>query len=200
MWEWRCPETGEVCSIMKVEGMDRDYVLMRERVAGRLGKELFDEYLQMFYKGAVITASGKRRLLRLMSELEKLIDSGHVQWKSKAARPAGQELWKEGLRRLFQRKLELPLDSHGYLTCVVYELADKASAAAEKDRVRLERSGRRQEISEQQPISREEARTMLKTAGFSFKGINREKLQDAVNDKEARRKALLEQARLINES
>ena len=56
-------------------------------------------------------------------------------------------LWVAGIEQMLQQgeRLTLPLASHGYLREVVYGLADKADAMAERQREEALRNGERRE-------------------------------------------------------
>lgn len=85
------------------------------------------------------------RAVRIVSELLELVDAGSVCRDERGGmrRPATQALWTEGIEQMLgdAGKLTLPLANHNYLRAIVYGLADKADAAAEREREECLRAG-----------------------------------------------------------
>lgn len=92
------------------------------------------------------TALRLARAVKIAHELAALAAAGTVcrDERSGVRRPAGPALWAEGIEIMASQRerLVLPLTSHGYLREVVFGLADKADAAAEKQREQAARDGR----------------------------------------------------------
>lgn len=87
------------------------------------------------------------RAVKLLAELKALVDASSVckDERSGVRRPAGPAQWIAGIEQMLQQRaaLTLPLDNHNYLRSVVYGIADKIDAAAEKKREEDARAGRR---------------------------------------------------------
>lgn len=84
------------------------------------------------------------RAVKLLQDLAALVAAGTVTKddRSGTPRPATHALWATGIEQLLVTStLELPLENHNYLRKVVYGLADKADAGAEKQREADLRSG-----------------------------------------------------------
>lgn len=125
-----------------------------ERDAKRLGEVLADieppvaraamAYLRLFKPPK--TALRLTRAIKLLQELVALIADGSVcrDERSRVRRPASPLVWVAGIEQMLQQadRLTLPLASHGYLREVVYGLADKADAIAEREREAQLRAGR----------------------------------------------------------
>lgn len=84
-----------------------------------------------------------QRSARLLATLAELAESGHVQVQGKPARPCGPDIWARGMEQMAaqRERLSLPLKNHNYLRQIVWQLADQADAAHERERIRDERSG-----------------------------------------------------------
>ena len=87
------------------------------------------------------------RAIKLLQEVVTLIEAGSVcrDERSGVRRAAPAVLWVAGIEQMLQQgeRLTLPLSSHGYLREVVYGLADKADAVAERQREQALRDGQR---------------------------------------------------------
>lgn len=92
------------------------------------------------------TALRLARATKLVQELTVLVAAGSVckDERGNARRPCNQYTWAAGIEQMLQQRasLSLPLDNHHYLRAVVYGLADKADAAAERQRESDARAGR----------------------------------------------------------
>jgi len=86
------------------------------------------------------------RAVKLTQELLHLVDAGTVcrDERSGVRRAATSSLWAQGIETMLAQRssLSLPLDNHNYLRAVVFGLADKADAAAERQREEDARAGR----------------------------------------------------------
>ncbi|MDO5625032.1 MAG: hypothetical protein Q4G71_10110, partial [Pseudomonadota bacterium] len=87
-----------------------------------------------------------KRANRLVCELAALATDGEVcrDERSGVRRPATVAMWASGIEIMLAQRasLTLPLDGHGYLRAVVFGLADKADAAAEREKESNARAGR----------------------------------------------------------
>lgn len=92
------------------------------------------------------TALRLARAVKLVQELVALVDAGSVcrDERSGMRRATTPSMWAYGIEQMLAQRaaLTLPLDSHGYLRAVVYGLADKADAVAERTREEDARNGR----------------------------------------------------------
>lgn len=94
-------------------------------------------YLGLFRPAG--TGSGKPRALAwtrvvtLVKALRDLVTAREITWKKNPARPCTPELWAQGMRQMIETKRgQDRFETHGYLTSIVYDLADKADAEREK--------------------------------------------------------------------
>lgn len=82
------------------------------------------------------------RAKRVITALSDLVGKPSIQWDGRPARRNDAKFWADAIGALVDRPpKKLPLKSHGYLTAMVYELADAADRAHEKARNAAERSG-----------------------------------------------------------
>jgi len=104
-------------------------------------------YLALFRPRVPDNERGYRGLiwpkaLRLLGELKRLVDQTNVQWKGRPARPIDAVIWGVAMDRMIERPPhKLPIDSHGYLTSIAYDLADEADRAREVRHNQAERDG-----------------------------------------------------------
>ena len=82
------------------------------------------------------TALRMARAAKLAIEIDALANAGSVCRDDRAGvrRPCTPATWAAGIEQMLAQRaaLSLPLDGHNYLRAVVYGLADKADAAAER--------------------------------------------------------------------
>lgn len=99
------------------------------------------------------------RVERLLAELHPMLEAQQVS-RNGATRSAPLAIWQAGFDRMAELrdtgKLDLPLKSHGYLLEIVFSLADKAEAAAERQ---VEKSRQRGEHRSPTPVSSQVERT-----------------------------------------
>jgi hypothetical protein len=92
------------------------------------------------------TALRMARAAKLAQELEALASAGSVCRDERCGvrRPCTPATWAAGIEQMLQQRasLTLPLDSHNYLRAVVFALADKADAAAERQKEAEARVGK----------------------------------------------------------
>lgn len=154
-----CPDCGCVAELAAfVAGP-----LAKEQLVAalKLGKEVQAElvgYLGLFRPGPGKRALTDPKAARILRELAELVGAGSVQWKRGAARPSAPRLWAQGMRRMVELRdtLALPMESHGYLTSIVYDLADKADAAREKAAREAEAGGHRPPPAAAEPADSED--------------------------------------------
>ena len=93
------------------------------------------------------TALRMARAARLAAEIEALANAGGVcrDERGGVRRPATPATWAAGIEQMLAQRgaLTLPLDGHNYLRAVVYGLADKADALAERQTHEHLRAGHR---------------------------------------------------------
>jgi hypothetical protein len=92
------------------------------------------------------TALRMARAAKLAQELEALANAGSVcrDERGGVRRPCTPATWAAGIEQMLQQRasLTLPLDGHNYLRAVVFALADKADAAAERQKEAEARVGK----------------------------------------------------------
>ncbi len=89
------------------------------------------QYLAMFRAD---TGKGLRwaKARRLLEDLGVFIKDSHISWDKKPPRPNSAKAWGLAMERLLERPPKrLPLESHGYLRCLAYEIADEMDRANE---------------------------------------------------------------------
>lgn len=93
-------------------------------------------YLRLFKPAK--TALRLPRAIKLLQELAALVAAGTVcrDERNGVRRPAAPAVWVAAIEQMLQQveRLVLPLTGHGYLREVAFGIADKADAAAERDR------------------------------------------------------------------
>lgn len=93
------------------------------------------------------TALRMARAAKLAAELAELASAPTVcrDERSGVRRPCTPSTWAAGIEQMLAQRaaLTLPLDGHGYLRAVVFGLADKADAAAERQKEEQLRVGKR---------------------------------------------------------
>lgn len=152
-----CPDCGAQAhlSAFFVEDDGKRLAQLVAEMQPELGRAVIG-YLGLFKpaKNALRLA----RAVRIVQELMALVSSGTVckDERGGVRRPATQGHWATGIETMLTQRasLSLPLESHNYLRSVVYTLADKADAAAERAREDNARSGRHL-AGTTQPIAKE---------------------------------------------
>ena len=87
--------------------------------------------------------------LRHLAELDRIVKDGYVQWEGRPARPNDSRFWGQAIDRLVEvPPKKLPLKSHGYLTSMVYDIADESDRQAEIKRNAAEAAGGRRSSPE----------------------------------------------------
>lgn len=103
------------------------------------------KYLRLFKPAK--TALRVSKAVRLATEVRDLISTGTVcdDERSGVRRPCTPEMWVEGIELMLDRRdeLTLPMKKHGYLRTVVYGIADKADAQAERAKETAIKAGKR---------------------------------------------------------
>lgn len=142
-----CPSCGAVASAEAWTGnADARQCLKTVAVMPSSVSRNILPYLSLFrpqYNGA----KGYRGLvwnkaLRLAGEVAQLVTETHIQWKGKPARPIDAHLWGLAMERMVNSPpRRLPLESHGYLTSIAYDLANEADQAREMRHNQAERDG-----------------------------------------------------------
>lgn len=93
------------------------------------------------------TALRMARAAKLAAEVDALANAGSVcrDERSGVHRPCTPATWAAGIEQMLAQRasLSLPLDNHNYLRAVVFGLADKADAAAERQTHEQLRVGKR---------------------------------------------------------
>lgn len=141
-----CPECGcqgHVVTFFVEEDGKRLAMTMAEMPTKELAKAVLG-YLGLFKPPK--SALRLQRAVKIAQEVAELVATGDVckDERTRVRRPAGPAAWTAGIEQMLAQRsaISLPLDSHGYLRAVVYGLADKQDAAAERKREDDARSGR----------------------------------------------------------
>lgn len=140
-----CPECGSQghVSAFFVEDDGKRLAMTLAGMQPELGKAVLG-YLGLFKPAK--TALRLSRASKIAQEVADLVATGQVckDERSGVRRPANVSAWATGIEQMLAQRhsLTLPLESHGYLRAVVYGLADKADAAAERQREADAQAGR----------------------------------------------------------
>lgn len=140
-----CPDCGAQAhlSAFFVEDDGKRLAQLLAEMQPELGRAVIG-YLGLFKPAK--TALRMARAVKIVQELATLVAAGTVckDERSGVRRPATPTTWAAGIETMLLQRaaLSLPLDSHNYLRAVVYGLADKADAAAERQREESARGGR----------------------------------------------------------
>ena len=82
------------------------------------------------------------RALRLLIDLKNLVDEPFISWEKRPARPNIPMAWSQAMEQVIQRPpRRLPLETHGYLRRIAYDIADEMDQAAEVKYNQAERDG-----------------------------------------------------------
>lgn len=140
-----CPDCGTQghVSAFFAEDDGKRLAAILAGMAPELGRATI-AYLGLFKPAK--TALRMARAVKLAQELDELASAGSVcrDERSGVRRPCSAATWASGIEVMLAQRtsLTLPLESHNYLRAVVYGLADKADAAAERQREEDARTGR----------------------------------------------------------
>ncbi|HEY1129623.1 MAG TPA: hypothetical protein VGF12_09485 [Roseateles sp.] len=140
-----CPDCGaqaHLSAFLVEEDAKRLAILLAE-MQPELGRAVIG-YLGLFKPAK--TALRMARAVKIVQELVALVETGTVckDERSGVRRPASAATWAAGIETMLQQRssITLPLETHNYLRTVVYGLADKADAVAERQRESDARAGR----------------------------------------------------------
>lgn len=140
-----CPTCSEAFPITAgfLEADGKRFAMLLAGMEPTLGRAVID-YLSLF-----TPAKQKLRLtkaIKTVASLDALVREGTVCRDERAGvrRPSTVAHWVAGIEQMMEgrAKLVLPLANHAYLRSVVYSIADRADAAAEKAREESIRAGR----------------------------------------------------------
>ena len=140
-----CPECGAQghVSAFFVEDDGKRLAMAVASLPPELGRAVLG-YLGLFKPAK--TALRLARAAKLAQEVAELVAAGSVcrDERSGVRRSATAAQWTAGIEQMLAQRatLTLPLESHGYLRAVVFGLADKADAAAERQRETDARAGK----------------------------------------------------------
>lgn len=137
-----CCQTDFTIESGYAEGDGKRLAALLAGVEPELGRALVS-YLRL-HKPAK-TALRLARAVKLAGEVVELVRAGTIRRGHGAPRRASAALWVQGIETLIDRrdKLRLPLSGHGLLAEIVYGFAEKAEAAAEREREERTRRGHR---------------------------------------------------------
>lgn len=128
-----CPSCGAVSSADTFANDDlcRQALVKVAALPGPLPQVTLS-YLSLFRAG---TSRGLiwKKTIRLVTEIEALVAKGYVHVQGRVDRSCTPATWARGMEQMVEQRafLRLPMDSHGYLEKVVWDLADKADARHE---------------------------------------------------------------------
>ena len=140
-----CPECGAQAHVTAffVEDDGKRLAMTVAGLEPELGRALLG-YLGLFKPPK--TALRMARAAKIAQEVADLVATGSVckDERGGVRRPASPATWAAGIEQMLAQRgaLTLPLESHGYLRAVVFGLADKADAAAERQREASARAGK----------------------------------------------------------
>lgn len=147
-----CPACGAHNSIEAF--LNDDHARRAARAAAKLPAPLGE--MALLYVG-MFRPRGRRlawrRASRLLEEIGADIARSAITWKGRQW-PAPVDTWRLALEEILNvnaaGKLQLPLESHGYLYAIISGLADKAEAAGERAVEANRRAGRNDDGSAKQ--------------------------------------------------
>lgn len=140
-----CPDCGAQAHLAAffAEDEGKRLAALLAEMPPELGRSVIG-YLGLFKPAK--TALRMARAVKLVEEVRDLVAAGSVcnDERGGVRRPAAPATWAAGIEQMLVQRasLTLPLASHGYLRQVVFGLADKADAAAERQREAAARTGR----------------------------------------------------------
>lgn len=140
-----CPECGAQAHLASffVEEEGKRLAMAVAGMSPELGRATL-AYLGLFKP--VKSSLRLARAAKLAQEVADLVATGTVckDERTGVRRAATPQLWATGMETMLAQRagLTLPLESHGYLRSVVFGLADKLDAAAERQRESNARAGR----------------------------------------------------------
>jgi len=139
-------------------------------------------YLRLFKPAK--SALRMSRAAKIARDVADLVAAGDVcrDERGSVRRASTPSLWAQGMEQMASQRdrLTLPIDSHGYLRAIVFGLADKADAAAERSREDQLRSGRRPTNRLQQTASKLDAATSFAASMFDLGQRSREEADEYV--------------------
>ena len=156
-----CPSCGAIASVEAwLSNADsRECLSIIAGMPSDVGKQTL-YYLTLFrprvpeidkgYRGLIWT-----RTLRLLIELKRLMDDPYIGWENRPTRPNNPLAWSQAMEQVIQRPpRRLPLETHGYLRRIAYDIADEMDRAVEVKHNRAERDGslRRELSRERKPL------------------------------------------------
>lgn len=131
----KCPACNASFSLEAALAIDagRSAVMQALAMPAPLARPLA-AYLAMFRSTGRALAFDRAE--KIMAELQPMLDSQLVT-RNGSTRTAPLSVWQQALERMVEHrdagKLDLPLKTHGYLLEVVFGLADKIDAKAERE-------------------------------------------------------------------
>lgn len=138
-----CGTQGHVAAFF-VEDEGKRLAATMAGMVPELGRAVIG-YLGLFKPAK--TALRMARAAKLAQEIDALANAGSVcrDERSGVHRPCTPATWAAGIEQMLAQRaaLSLPLDGHNYLRAVVYSLADKADALAERQTHEQLRVGKR---------------------------------------------------------
>lgn len=133
-----CPACGAAASaeIFVNDATARQALKLAAEMPADVGKRALG-YVGMF-RNPDKESRGLRwdKALRLLHEINLLIQQSEIQLRGKASRKCTPGIWAQAMERMIERPpSRLPLTSHGYLTAIAWEIANEADKAADARRI-----------------------------------------------------------------
>lgn len=143
-----CPSCGAIASVEAwLSNADsRECLGIVAGMPSDVGKKIL-YYLTLFRPRVPEIDKGYRgliwpRALRLLIELKRLMDDQFICWEKQPARPNNLHAWSQALEQVIQRPPKrLPLETHGYLRRIAYDIANEMDRVAEVKHNRAECDG-----------------------------------------------------------
>lgn len=157
-----CPACGAIWSAEAGanDASCRTFMGVLVKLPGQV-RDLALPYLGLFRQGA--KGLSWQRALRVIADLNTMIEAGTVQWEGGESRPAPPELWARAIDAVLSRR-PTALTNHNYLRHTAWEMARGMAAEYERQR---ERAARGREYEEEardgdEPASEEDRAEMAK--------------------------------------
>jgi hypothetical protein len=143
-----CPSCGAIASVEAwLSNADsRECLRIVAGMPSDVGRKTLP-YLTLFRPRVPENDKGYRgliwpRALRLALDLKRLVEEPFISWENRPARPNNPLAWSQALEQVIQRPpRRLPLETHGYLRRIAYDIADEMDRAVEVKHNRAERDG-----------------------------------------------------------
>ncbi|MDL1966297.1 MAG: hypothetical protein LWW90_06465 [Candidatus Desulfofervidus auxilii] len=124
---------------------------------------LFIRYLGLFRKPGSDRALTGTRILKICTQIEKLINNKDLQWKNKRILENNPKYWAEAIKILLKKdeegNLRRPINNNNLLRAIAYDIAEREFEERLRQKEDALRSGRRDNVHESPP--RESSKKVL---------------------------------------